>query len=99
MEITTCVLGKVEEAFSVTPFSAVATLSCCALRSFVPVCIIMWLGAPSWSSDRRSSHTARPRLSVCGPTRVTEPHNNTQRDKEAENTAGIGGLSTQGSDR
>ena len=54
VEITTCALGKVEEAFSITPFSAVATLSCCALRSFVPVCIIMWLGDPSLASDRRS---------------------------------------------
>ena len=41
VEITTCALGKVEEAFSITPLSAVATLSCCVLRSFVPVCIIM----------------------------------------------------------
>ena len=54
VDITTCALGKVEEAISITPLSTVATLSCCALRSFVPVCIIMWLGDPSWSSDRRS---------------------------------------------
>ena len=54
VEITTCALGKVEEAFSITPVSAVATLSCFVLRSFVPVYITMWLGEPSWSSDRLS---------------------------------------------
>ena len=53
VDITTCALGKVEDALSITPLRAVATLSCDALRSFVPVCIIMWLGEPSWSSDIR----------------------------------------------
>lgn len=36
VEITTCALGKVEDAFSITPLSAVGTHSYWALRLFVP---------------------------------------------------------------
>ncbi|CDQ73449.1 unnamed protein product [Oncorhynchus mykiss] len=39
--ITTCALGKVEEAFSITPLSAVVTLSCWAIRLFVAVTILL----------------------------------------------------------
>lgn len=41
---------KVVEAFSITVCNDVATLSCLALRLFVPVWIIIWLGDPSLST-------------------------------------------------
>ena len=50
VEMTTWELGKVLDAFSITPLTDVATLSCCALRLLVPVCMMMWLGHPSCSS-------------------------------------------------
>ena len=43
VEITVLELGKMWLAFSITALSDVATLSCSALRLFVPVCIRMWL--------------------------------------------------------
>ncbi len=41
---------KVVEAFSITVCNDVATLSCWACRSFVPVWIIILLGDPSLST-------------------------------------------------
>lgn len=43
-------LGKVEEAFSITPLTDFVTFSPCPLRSFVPVWMMMWLGDPRRSS-------------------------------------------------
>lgn len=54
VDMTTLLLGKVVEAFSITPLSDSDTLSCWLLRSLEPVWMMMWLGDPSCSSDSRS---------------------------------------------
>lgn len=52
VDITILELGKVQHAFSVKALRDRASLSCCDLRSFVPVWIRMWLGEPRWDSER-----------------------------------------------
>ncbi len=54
VDMTTLLLGKVVEAFSITPLSDSETLSCWLPRSLERVWMMMWLGDPSLSSDSRS---------------------------------------------
>lgn len=51
---TTLLLGKVLDAFSMTPLRDSDTLSCCVLSSLEPVWMMMGLGEPSRSSDSSS---------------------------------------------
>lgn len=52
--MTTLLLGKVVEAFSITLLSDSDTVSCWLLRSLVPIWMTWWLGDLSCSSDSRS---------------------------------------------
>ena len=54
VDITTLLLGKVLEAFSIIRLSDSDALSCCVLSSLVPVWMMMWLGEPRRSSDSSS---------------------------------------------
>lgn len=49
VKITTFEVGKVCVALMATRVTDSATRSCCALRSFVPTWMMMWLGSPKFS--------------------------------------------------